>query len=115
MEERMGIKSQLPALALAIGLVTIALALLNADKIGEALILGVVALIAVRYWARRCADAYLAKLYTEGSARMGQKLPASGDRHPPRRPATPEGQRPTALTPADGRPASPRDWPARKA
>jgi hypothetical protein len=42
MEERMGIKSQLPALALAIGLVTIALASLNADRIGEGLILGVV-------------------------------------------------------------------------
>jgi hypothetical protein len=32
MEEPMVIKCQLPALALAVGLVTIALALLNADK-----------------------------------------------------------------------------------
>jgi hypothetical protein len=50
MEERMVIKYQLPALALAVGLVTIALALLNADKIGDGLTLGVVALISVRYW-----------------------------------------------------------------
>jgi hypothetical protein len=70
MEERMVIKYQLPALALAVGLVTIALALLNADKIGDGLTLGVVALISVRYWARRCADAYLAKLYAEHGARM---------------------------------------------
>jgi hypothetical protein len=70
MEERMVIRYQLPALALAVGLVTIALAMLNADKIGEGLTLGVVALIAVRYWARRCADAYLAKLYAEHGDRM---------------------------------------------
>jgi hypothetical protein len=70
MEERMVIKYQLPALALAIGLVTIALALLNADKIGEGVTLGVVALISVRYWARRCADAYLAKLSAEHGDRM---------------------------------------------
>jgi hypothetical protein len=70
MEERMVIRYQLPALALAVGLVTIALALLNADKIGEGLTLGVVALISVRYWARRCADAYLAKLYAEHGDRM---------------------------------------------
>ena len=66
----MGIKSQLPALALAIGLITIALALLNADKIGLGLILGVVALISVRYCARRCADKYLTKLYAEHGGRM---------------------------------------------
>jgi hypothetical protein len=66
----MGIKSQLPALALAIGLVTIALALLNVDKIGEGLTLSVVALFAVRYWARRCADAHLAKLFAEHGERM---------------------------------------------
>jgi hypothetical protein len=42
MEERMGLKYQLPALALAIALTTIAVALLNADKIGSGLILGVV-------------------------------------------------------------------------
>ena len=66
----MVIKRQLPALTLAIGLVTIALALLNAHKIGEGLTLGVVALMAVRYWARRYADAYLAKLYAEHGDRM---------------------------------------------
>jgi hypothetical protein len=66
----MGIRSQLPALVLAIGLVTITLVLLNADKIGEGLALSVVALIAVRYWARRCADAHLAKLYAEHGERM---------------------------------------------
>jgi hypothetical protein len=56
---------ELPALALAVGLVTVALALVNADKIGEGLTLGVVALMSVRYWARRRADAYLADLYQE--------------------------------------------------
>ena len=66
----MGLKYQLPPLTLAIGLITIALALLNADKIGEGLVLGVVALISVRYCARRCADAYLAKLYAEHGDRM---------------------------------------------
>ena len=63
-------KRQLPALTLAIGLVTIALALLKAHKIDEGLILGVVALMAVRYWARRYADAYLAKLHAEHGDRM---------------------------------------------
>jgi hypothetical protein len=71
MEERMVNKYQLPALALAIGLVTITLALLNADRIGDGLILGLVALLAIRYWARRCADAYLAKLHAEHGDRMG--------------------------------------------
>ena len=88
----MGIKPQLPALALAIGLVTIALALLNADKIGEGLILGVVAMIAVRHWAGRRADAYLAKLYAEHGDRMDEKPPAPGDRHTP---TTGDGRRET--------------------
>jgi hypothetical protein len=70
MEERVGLKYQLPPLTLAIGLITIALALLNADKIGEGLVLGVVALVSVRYCARRCADAYLATLYAEHGDRM---------------------------------------------
>jgi hypothetical protein len=55
-------KYQLPALALAAGLVAVALALLDADRIGEGLVLSVVALIAVRRWARRRADAYLSGL-----------------------------------------------------
>ena len=58
----MGIRSQLPALAAAISLAAVALALLNADRIGSGLIVGVAALIAVRFWAGRRADAYLAKL-----------------------------------------------------
>ena len=66
----MVIKHQLSVLSLAVGLITIALALLNADKIGEGLILAVVALVSVRYWARRCADAYLAKLHAEHGDRM---------------------------------------------
>jgi hypothetical protein len=70
MEERMGIKYQLPAITLAIGLITIALALLHADKIGVGLTLGVVALVAVRYVARRCADAYLVKIHPEHGDRM---------------------------------------------
>ena len=61
----MGSKSQLPALALAVGLALIAMALLSADKIGEGLILGVAALLAVRFWAHRCADAYLARLHAQ--------------------------------------------------
>jgi hypothetical protein len=70
MEEQMVSKYQLPALALAVGFVTIALALLNADKIGGGLTLGVVALITIRYWARRRADAYLARLHAEHGDRM---------------------------------------------
>ena len=66
----MGVKYQLPALTIAIGLITIALALVNADKIGEGLTLGVVALVAVRYCARRCADAYLTETYPEHGDRM---------------------------------------------
>ena len=37
----MGLKYQLPVITPAIGLITIALALLNADKIGKGLTLGV--------------------------------------------------------------------------
>jgi hypothetical protein len=70
MEERMGLKYQLPALALAIALITIAVALLNADKIGLGLVLGVVALISVRYCARRCADKYLSDLRAKHGDRM---------------------------------------------
>jgi hypothetical protein len=70
MEERMGLKYQMPALAIAIALITIAVALLNADSIGLGLILGVVALISVRYCARRCAGKYLTDLYEEHGDRM---------------------------------------------
>ncbi|RQX02523.1 hypothetical protein DLJ59_15405 [Micromonospora inaquosa] len=70
MEERMGPKCQLPALTLAIALITIAVALLNADKIGLGLVLGVVTLISVRYCARRCADKYLSDLHAEHGDRM---------------------------------------------
>jgi hypothetical protein len=66
----MGSKSQFPALALGIGLVLIALALLNANKIVEGLVLGVAALLAVRFWARRSADAYLARLHAEHGDHM---------------------------------------------
>ena len=66
----MGIKYQLPALTLAIGLITIALALLNVDMIGEGLTLGVVALIAVLYCVRRCADAHLTKIHPGHGDRM---------------------------------------------
>jgi hypothetical protein len=64
MEERMRTKTQLPARALVIGFITFALALLNADKIGEGLVLAVVALVAVRYWARRCADTHMVERYS---------------------------------------------------
>lgn len=111
----MVIKFQLPALALAASLVTIALALLNADRIGEGLILGVVALIAARHWARRCADAYLARLYAEHGDRMDQELPAAGDRHTPRRPASAGGEAADgSYARPMGRRPPPRDRPARK-
>jgi hypothetical protein len=66
----MGSKSQFPMLLLAIGLSLLALVLLNASKIGEGLILGVAALLAVRFWARRRADAYLARLHAEHGDQM---------------------------------------------
>jgi hypothetical protein len=66
----MGSKSQFPALILAISLALLALALLNADKIGEGMILALAALLAVRLWARRCADAYLARLHSEHGDHM---------------------------------------------
>jgi len=51
-------------------LALLALALLNADKTGEGLILALAALLAVRLWARRCADAYLARLHAEHGDHM---------------------------------------------
>jgi hypothetical protein len=65
MEERMDLKYQLPALILAVALITIAVALLNTGKVGSGLILGMVALISVRWCARRCADRYLTDLHTQ--------------------------------------------------
>jgi hypothetical protein len=70
MEARMRITYQLSAITAAIGLSAIALALLNADKIGEGLTVSVVVLTVVRYCARRCADACLTKIYPEHGDRM---------------------------------------------
>lgn len=53
--------TQLPAVAPAIGFITVAVALLNADRIGEGLILAMVALLLVRHWARRHARTQLAE------------------------------------------------------
>ncbi|MGX6603975.1 hypothetical protein ACWKSP_17790 [Micromonosporaceae bacterium Da 78-11] len=66
----MSIKSQLPALVVAVGLVVVALASLNAHKIGEGLVVGIAASLAVHCWARRRADAYLAKLHREHGEKM---------------------------------------------
>jgi hypothetical protein len=63
-------KTQLPTVASAIAFITVEVALLNADKIGEGLILAMVALLVVRHWARRHARTHLAEHYATHGDRM---------------------------------------------
>jgi hypothetical protein len=58
-EEPMSIKYQLSVFVFAAVFFAIGWAFLRSDKIGEGLILGVLALMSVRYWARRRANAHL--------------------------------------------------------
>ena len=75
----MGVRYQLPPLALAIGLGAIALALLNTGRTGEGVTLGVVTLMVVRSCARRCADAYLDRLLRE--QRRCRPVPTASRQH----------------------------------
>lgn len=70
MRDHIRIRSQLAALAAAVALTIAALTFANAHKIGAGLVLGIAAAVAVHGWARRRADAYLAKLRVEHSERL---------------------------------------------
>ena len=63
-------KTQLPAVAPAIGFITVVVALLNADRIGEGVILAMVAPLVVRHWPRRNARTHLAEHYATHGDRM---------------------------------------------
>jgi hypothetical protein len=63
-------EERLPAVAPAIGFITVAVALSNAGRIGEGLILVMVALVLVRHWARRYVRTHLAEHYATHGDRM---------------------------------------------